>query len=68
MLHVDAVLNSKKIAEIINTGYTRIPVYENDRNHIVSLLNVKGASLQMTFAKFLELTTTNVHFCCLFSH
>ena len=44
MLHVDAILNSKKIAEIINTGYTRIPVYENDRNHIVAMLNVKGRS------------------------
>jgi metal transporter CNNM len=45
MLHCDAVLNSKKIGEIIQTGYTRIPVYETDRNNVVSLLNVKDLAL-----------------------
>jgi metal transporter CNNM len=45
MLHCDAVLNSKKIGEIIQTGYTRIPVYGTDRNNVVSLLNVKDLAL-----------------------
>jgi metal transporter CNNM len=45
MLPSDTVLNAKKISEIMHTGYTRIPVYEKDRNNVVSLLNVKDLAL-----------------------
>lgn len=42
MLPCETKLDVNMIAEIVESGYTRIPVYEDDdRNRIVSLLNVK---------------------------
>ena len=40
MLHCDAVLNAQKITEIIQTGYTRIPVYESEYRTPVVLAHV----------------------------
>uniref|UniRef100_A0AC34RI91 CNNM transmembrane domain-containing protein n=1 Tax=Panagrolaimus sp. JU765 TaxID=591449 RepID=A0AC34RI91_9BILA len=45
MLSSDTVLNTKTVAEILRMGYTRIPIFENDRNNIVSLLFVKDLAL-----------------------
>uniref|UniRef100_A0AC35EZP2 CNNM transmembrane domain-containing protein n=1 Tax=Panagrolaimus sp. PS1159 TaxID=55785 RepID=A0AC35EZP2_9BILA len=45
MLPSDTTLNTKTVAEILRMGYTRIPVFECDRNNIVSLLFVKDLAL-----------------------
>ena len=45
MLPSDTTLNTKTVAEILRMGYTRIPVFEGDRNHVVSLLFVKDLAL-----------------------
>ncbi|CAN8023928.1 unnamed protein product, partial [Ixodes persulcatus] len=41
MLPVTAVLDFETVSQIIGQGYTRIPVFEGDRNNIVGLLNIK---------------------------
>ncbi|VDD96843.1 unnamed protein product, partial [Enterobius vermicularis] len=45
MLPDTTVLNTKTVAEVLRMGYTRIPVYSGDRNHVVSLLFVKDLAL-----------------------
>ncbi|CAD6187355.1 unnamed protein product [Caenorhabditis auriculariae] len=45
MLPTSARLNTKLVAEILRMGYTRIPIYEHDRNNVVSLLFVKDLAL-----------------------
>ncbi|VDK56041.1 unnamed protein product, partial [Cylicostephanus goldi] len=45
MLSNTTVLNTKTVAEILRMGYTRIPVYDGDRNNVVSLLFVKDLAL-----------------------
>lgn len=43
MLPDETILNAKTIAEIVQIGYTRIPVYsDGDRNNVTGLLIVKG--------------------------
>ncbi|XP_043940314.1 metal transporter CNNM4 [Protopterus annectens] len=41
MISNDAVLDFSTMSEIMESGYTRIPVYENDRSNIIELLYVK---------------------------
>ncbi|XP_036400903.1 metal transporter CNNM1-like [Megalops cyprinoides] len=41
MLVSDAVLDFNTMSEIMQSGYTRIPVYENERSNIVDILFVK---------------------------
>ncbi|XP_030638747.1 metal transporter CNNM1-like [Chanos chanos] len=41
MLSSDALLDFSTMSEIMQSGYTRIPVYENDRSNIVDILFVK---------------------------
>ncbi|XP_059803054.1 metal transporter CNNM4-like isoform X3 [Hypanus sabinus] len=41
MLSSDAVLDFATMSEIMQSGYTRIPVYENERSNIVHILFVK---------------------------
>ncbi|XP_017283366.1 metal transporter CNNM4 isoform X2 [Kryptolebias marmoratus] len=41
MLSSDAVLDFNTMSEIMESGYTRIPVYENERSNIVDILFVK---------------------------
>ncbi|XP_023676382.2 metal transporter CNNM1 [Paramormyrops kingsleyae] len=41
MLASDAVLDFNTMSEIMQSGYTRIPVYENERSSIVDILFVK---------------------------
>ncbi|KAL3173637.1 hypothetical protein MRX96_041458 [Rhipicephalus microplus] len=41
MLPYDAVLDFETMSEIVKRGYTRIPVYEDTKQNIVSLLNTK---------------------------
>ncbi|KAL9698180.1 hypothetical protein quinque_001621 [Culex quinquefasciatus] len=41
MLDLDAVLDFETITEIMKSGFSRIPVYENERNNIVTLLYIK---------------------------
>ncbi|CAD5234565.1 unnamed protein product [Bursaphelenchus xylophilus] len=45
MLPDTTILNTKTVAEILRMGYTRIPVYNGDRNNVVSLLFVKDLAL-----------------------
>lgn len=45
MLPDNTVLNTKTVAEILRMGYTRIPVYSEDRNNVISLLFVKDLAL-----------------------
>ncbi|XP_067909184.1 metal transporter CNNM1 isoform X2 [Heterodontus francisci] len=41
MLSSEAILDFATMSEIMQSGYTRIPVYENERSNIVDLLYVK---------------------------
>ncbi|XP_076846053.1 metal transporter CNNM4 isoform X2 [Brachyhypopomus gauderio] len=41
MIHSDAVLDFNTMSEIMESGYTRIPVYEDERTNIVDILFVK---------------------------
>ncbi|XP_055641243.1 unextended protein [Toxorhynchites rutilus septentrionalis] len=41
MLSLDAVLDFATITEILKSGFSRIPVYENDRTNIITLLYIK---------------------------
>jgi metal transporter CNNM len=45
MLQEDTVLNTKTVAEILHRGYTRIPVYAEDRHSVTALLFVKDLAL-----------------------
>jgi metal transporter CNNM len=45
MLPEETILNTKVVAEIVRSGYTRIPVYSGNRNNVVSLLFVKDLAL-----------------------
>lgn len=41
MIPYDAVLDFNLINEISSKGYTRVPIYDNDKSNIKSILNVK---------------------------
>ncbi|XP_069756313.1 metal transporter CNNM1-like isoform X2 [Narcine bancroftii] len=41
MLSSDAILDFATMSEIMQSGYTRIPIYENERTNIVDILFVK---------------------------
>ncbi|XP_032372659.1 metal transporter CNNM4 isoform X1 [Etheostoma spectabile] len=41
MIHSDTVLDFNTMSEIMESGYTRIPVYEQERSNIVDILYVK---------------------------
>ncbi|KAJ8385955.1 hypothetical protein AAFF_G00177760 [Aldrovandia affinis] len=41
MIHNDAVLDFNTMSEIMESGYTRIPVYEDESSNIVDILFVK---------------------------
>lgn len=41
MVPYNAILNFETMSEIMKQGYSRIPVYDDDRNNIVALLNIK---------------------------
>ncbi|MBN3296931.1 CNNM4 protein, partial [Amia calva] len=41
MIHSDAVLDFNTMSEIMESGYTRIPVFEDERSNIVDILYVK---------------------------
>ncbi|XP_053181070.1 metal transporter CNNM4 [Scomber japonicus] len=41
MIHSDAVLDFNTMSEIMESGYTRIPVYEDEKSNIVDILFVK---------------------------
>ncbi|KAL4231606.1 Metal transporter cnnm2 [Mactra antiquata] len=45
MLDYNDVLNFDTMSEIMKRGYSRIPVYENDKSNIVALLNIKDLAL-----------------------
>lgn len=45
MLSETTILNAKTVTEILKMGYTRIPIYSNDRNNVVSLLFIKDLTL-----------------------
>lgn len=45
MLQYDSILNFDTLTLINNSGYSRIPVYEGERDRIVGLLHVKDLSL-----------------------
>ncbi|KAJ8263591.1 hypothetical protein COCON_G00160480 [Conger conger] len=41
MIHSDAVLDFNTMSEIMESGYTRIPVFDDERSNIVDILFVK---------------------------
>ncbi|KAJ2939879.1 hypothetical protein O0L34_g6579 [Tuta absoluta] len=41
MLPIDSVLDFETMTEIVKSGYSRIPVYEGERNNIVTVLFIK---------------------------
>ena len=41
MIEIEDKLSFTKLSEIFNKGYSRIPVYERDRNNVVGLLLAK---------------------------
>jgi metal transporter CNNM len=41
MLPINSILDFATINDIMNSGYSRIPVFENDRKNILSLLYIK---------------------------
>ncbi|XP_015263652.1 PREDICTED: metal transporter CNNM4 [Gekko japonicus] len=41
MIHSDGILDFNTMSEIMESGYTRIPVYEEERSNIVDILYVK---------------------------
>lgn len=45
MLPYDSVLNFETMTLINNSGYSRIPIYESDRNNVVGILHIKDLSL-----------------------
>ena len=42
MLPYNTVLDFETVSNIIRQGYTRIPVFDGNRDTIVALLNIKG--------------------------
>jgi len=45
MLDYDDTLSFETMSDIMKKGYTRIPVYENNKSNIVALLNIKDLAL-----------------------
>ncbi|XP_013929937.1 PREDICTED: metal transporter CNNM3 [Thamnophis sirtalis] len=45
MLNADAVLDFNNMSTIMQSGYTRIPVYEDERTNLVDMLYVKDLAL-----------------------
>lgn len=41
MLSIDSILDFETVSEIMKSGFSRIPVYENTRDNIVTLLYIK---------------------------
>ncbi|KPU75330.1 uncharacterized protein Dana_GF26871, isoform A [Drosophila ananassae] len=41
MLSLDAILDFETVSDIMNSGYSRIPVFDGDRKNIVTLLYIK---------------------------
>ena len=41
MIDYQAVLDFETMSEIMQTGYTRVPVFDKDKSNIVALLNIK---------------------------
>lgn len=41
MIPYDCTLNFQTMSEIMKQGYSRIPVFDEDRNNVVALLNIK---------------------------
>lgn len=41
MINSDAILDFNTMSEIMESGYTRIPVYEDERSNIMDILYVK---------------------------
>lgn len=41
MLSLEAILDFETVSDIMNSGYSRIPVYDGDRRNIVTLLYIK---------------------------
>uniref|UniRef100_A0A182J2L4 Uncharacterized protein n=1 Tax=Anopheles atroparvus TaxID=41427 RepID=A0A182J2L4_ANOAO len=45
MLELDTIMNFQVITEIMKTGFSRVPVYEEERENIVSILHTKELAL-----------------------
>lgn len=41
MLPIDSIMDFETISNIMDSGYSRIPVFEGDRKNILSLLYIK---------------------------
>lgn len=45
MLSMDAILDFNTVTDIMRSGFSRIPVYEGNRNNVVTLLFIKDLAL-----------------------
>lgn len=54
MITIETVLDPIAVSEIVQSGYTRIPVYDGSKDNVVALLNVKGCSFFEAFVHFLN--------------
>lgn len=66
MLSIDDVLNFNTMAKIFKAGHSRIPVYEDDRNHIVGILLAKDLIFidpddDITIRKFIGIFSRPIH-------
>ena len=52
MLPYNTVLDFETVSNIIRQGYTRIPVYDGNRDTIVALLNIKGSLALRIFLRY----------------
>lgn len=66
MLSATTLLNQKMIQTILESGYSRIPVFESDPNNIVSVLHVKDLVFldpkeEVMLSSFIHIFGHNVH-------
>ena len=45
MLDINTILDFETVSDIMKRGYTRIPVFENGKENVVALLNIKDLAL-----------------------
>ena len=68
MLQQNELLNFETIVRIYNSGFSRIPVYNRQRNDIVGIIHIKDLMItdpndELSVRKLLDLFKKNVTYC-----